>query len=87
MQLKRRAAHRPHGAGDWGEEVKAAVQLIEGEDATEDDILEFLRGEPGGYKVPRSVDFHDQLPRDPNGKLYKRKLRDPYWEGKGSALV
>ncbi len=72
---------------DWGEEVKAAVQLIEGEDATEDDILEFLRGELGGYKVPRSVDFHDQLPRDPNGKLYKRKLRDPYWEGKGSALV
>jgi long-chain acyl-CoA synthetase len=34
------------------------------------------------YKCPRSVDFIAQMPRDPNGKLYKRKLRDPYWAGR-----
>jgi long-chain acyl-CoA synthetase len=34
-------------------------------------------------KTPKSIDYLDELPRDPNGKLYKRKLRDPYWEGRG----
>jgi long-chain acyl-CoA synthetase len=33
------------------------------------------------FKLPKSIDFTEALPRDPNGKLYKRKLRDPYWEG------
>ena len=33
------------------------------------------------YKCPRSIDFTEAMPRDPNGKLYKRRLRDPYWEG------
>ena len=36
--------------------------------------------------VPRSIDFMEALPRDPNGKLYKRRLRDPYWEGKDRAI-
>jgi long-chain acyl-CoA synthetase len=35
-----------------------------------------------GYKCPRQVRFVDARPRDPNGKLYKRRLRDPYWEGR-----
>ena len=35
-----------------------------------------------GYKVPRSVDVLDELPRSPNGKLYKRRLRDPFWAGR-----
>ena len=39
------------------------------------------------FKVPRSIDFLDDFPRDPNGKLYKRKLRDPYWAGRASQLV
>jgi long-chain acyl-CoA synthetase len=34
------------------------------------------------YKLPKSIDFVPELPRDPNGKLYKRKLRDPYWQGR-----
>ena len=34
------------------------------------------------YKCPRSIDFTDAMPRDPNGKLYKRRLRDPYWQGR-----
>ena len=37
------------------------------------------RGRLAKFKLPRSVDYVDELPRDPNGKLYKRKLRDPYW--------
>jgi len=46
------------------------------------EILEFCRGRLAHYKCPRSVDFVAALPRDPNGKLYKRKLRDPYWAGR-----
>jgi long-chain acyl-CoA synthetase len=38
------------------------------------------------YKVPRSIDVVDALPRDPSGKLYKRKLRDPYWAGRERAI-
>ncbi len=38
------------------------------------------------YKCPRSIDFVETLPRDPNGKLYKRKLRDPYWQGRDGAI-
>ena len=38
------------------------------------------------YKTPRSIDYIDEMPRDPNGKLYKRKLRDPYWEGRDRAI-
>lgn len=74
---------------DWGEEVKAALQLregLEGTPAVADAILEWARERIAGYKVPRSIDFHDALPRDPNGKLYKRRLRDPYWEGRDTAI-
>ena len=39
----------------------------------------FVRGHLAGFKVPRTVDFTDELPRLPTGKLYKRVLRDPYW--------
>ena len=38
------------------------------------------------YKLPRSIDFVDAMPRDPNGKLYKRTLRDPYWVGRERAI-
>jgi len=38
------------------------------------------------FKCPRSIDFLPSLPRDPNGKLYKRRLRDPYWEGRERAI-
>jgi long-chain acyl-CoA synthetase len=38
------------------------------------------------FKLPRTIDYVRELPRDPNGKLYKRKLRDPYWAGRDSAI-
>ncbi len=64
---------------EWGEQVKAAVELAA-------DILEFARTRVAGYKVPRSIDFEDQLPRHPTGKLYTRLLRARYWEGRETSV-
>ena len=74
---------------DWGEEVKAVVQAAEGRDSGEplvEDILAFCEHKLAKYKRPRTIDFIEEMPRDPNGKLYKRKLRDPYWEGQERAI-
>jgi long-chain acyl-CoA synthetase len=74
---------------DWGEQVKAAVEPAPGAAAGPDlerELIEFCRARLARYKCPRSVDFHPALPRDPNGKLYKRRLRDPYWEGRERAI-
>jgi long-chain acyl-CoA synthetase len=75
---------------EWGEEVKAVVELLPGKRADDDqvraELLEFLQGRVARYKVPRSIDFVTALPRDPNGKLYKRRLRDPYWVGQERAI-
>jgi long-chain acyl-CoA synthetase len=70
---------------DWGEEIKAVVQVIDGVEpgeALSQEILEWCGGRLAKMKTPKSIDYLDELPRDPNGKLYKRKLRDPYWEGR-----
>ncbi|MFK8845307.1 acyl-CoA synthetase [Streptomyces sp. Ac-502] len=77
----------PHD--DWGEQVKAVVEPADGyvpEPALADAILAHCAERLAGYKCPRSVDFIATLPRDPNGKLYKRRLRDPYWAGRGRAV-
>jgi long-chain acyl-CoA synthetase len=78
---------------EWGEEVKAVVELLPGKRAANEDdehlraeLLDFLQGRVARYKLPRSIDFLDALPRDPNGKLYKRRLRDPYWAGHQRAI-
>jgi long-chain acyl-CoA synthetase len=74
---------------DWGEEIKAVVQPAEGvpaDDALRDDIFAFCEDKLAKFKRPKTIDFVPELPRDPNGKLYKRKLRDPYWEGHGSKI-
>jgi len=65
---------------EWGEQVKAAIELTSDADETaEAQILDFARERLGRHKVPRSIDVHETLPRQPNGKLYIRELRDPYW--------
>jgi long-chain acyl-CoA synthetase len=77
----------PHG--DWGEEVKAVIEPVDGAapgPGLTAEILEFCRDRLAKYKTPRSIDYIDEMPRDPNGKLYKRKLRDPYWEGRDRAI-
>jgi long-chain acyl-CoA synthetase len=75
---------------EWGEEVKAVVELTPGNgddpNSVRADILTFLSEKIARYKLPKSIDFVDALPRDPNGKLYKRRLRDPYWVGKERAI-
>lgn len=66
---------------DWGQEVKAVVQPIAGVEGNADltaELLAFAATRLAKYKMPRSIDYVDELPRDPNGKLYKRKLRDRY---------
>ncbi len=70
---------------EWGESVKAAVELRPGHEAgpaLEAEILAFAREHLAGYKVPRSVDFEAELPRHDTGKLYVRALRDRYWQGR-----
>ena len=65
--------------GRWGETVKAVVVRREGSTLTEDELLSWARDRLAGFKRPRSVDFVDELPRNPSGKLLKRVLRAPYW--------
>jgi long-chain acyl-CoA synthetase len=69
---------------EFGEQVKAIVESRS--DVTESELIEFCRARLSHYKCPRSVDFVDQLPRDPNGKVKKKQLRDPYWEGHTSSI-
>ncbi len=67
---------------EFGEEVKAVVELMPGSTPSSDladDIESFARQHLAGYKIPRSIDFIDELPRLPTGKLYKRQLRAQYW--------
>jgi long-chain acyl-CoA synthetase len=67
---------------EFGEQVKAAVELEEGNepsDALAAELIAFSRSTLAGYKAPRTVDFLPALPRTPTGKLYKRLIRDPYW--------
>ncbi len=66
---------------EFGEALAAYVEPDIPGELTGDDVKAFLRGELAGYKVPRVVEFADSLPREDSGKIYKRKLREPYWEG------
>ncbi|WP_050386900.1 fatty acid--CoA ligase [Bradyrhizobium pachyrhizi] len=67
----------------WGEAVKALVVLKPGTaaDTAATDILAYARERLAGYKVPKSIDFADALPRNPTGKILKRELREKYWKG------
>ena len=77
----------PHD--EWGEEIKAVVQpapgAVPGPELTAD-LLAFLSGRLARFKLPRSIDYVPELPRDPNGKLYKRRLRDPHWAGRDRSI-
>ena len=77
---------------DFGEEVKAVVQPIEmpadAEVAKELEarLIAYAKEHLADVKVPRSVDFRQELPRHPTGKLYKRLLRDEYWADQGRSI-
>jgi acyl-CoA synthetase (AMP-forming)/AMP-acid ligase II len=66
----------------WGEAVKAIVSLRPGMRCTEDELIAFCRPRLGGFERPKSVDFVDTLPRTATGKVLKRALREPYWDGR-----
>ena len=67
---------------DHGEQPMAVIELQPGAAATEEEILDFCRGRLARYKWPRRVEFVDSLPVNPMGKVEKRRLRDPYWQGR-----
>ena len=70
----------------WGEAVKACVVVKAGHTLSEADVIAHARGHIAGYKCPKSVDFIAALPRNPSGKILRRELRAPYWEGKDRAV-
>jgi len=75
---------------DLGEEVKAAIQLMPGiapGPGAEAELIAFCAKHLARFKIPRSIDFEEELPRLPTGKLYKRLLRDRYWAGKTTRIV
>jgi acyl-CoA synthetase (AMP-forming)/AMP-acid ligase II len=78
---------------DFGEEVKAVVQpaTMPADDeeavALERELVAFCRSQLADVKCPRSIDFRDELPRHPTGKLYKRLLKDEYWAGHQSRII
>jgi long-chain acyl-CoA synthetase len=74
---------------DWGEEIKAVVQpapAAQPGDALTAELLEYAGQRLARFKRPKSIDYVEEMPRDPNGKLYKRTLRDPYWAEQETAI-
>jgi len=88
--------HKMPGVGDcavfgipddeFGEALCAVVQPQPGASLKEADVKAFLRERIAGYKVPRLVEFQSDLPREDSGKIFKRKLREPYWEKAGRQI-
>ena len=64
----------------WGEEVKAMVVREPGSEISEKDVIEFVHTQIASYKCPKSVDFIEELPRNPSGKILRRFLREPFWK-------
>lgn len=65
----------------WGEAVKAVIVLREGQEMSEEEVIRYCKSNLAGYQVPKSVNFIASLPRNPSGKVLKKELRAPYWEG------
>jgi long-chain acyl-CoA synthetase len=66
----------------WGETPKALVVRAAGTEVTEAELVAYCRERLAGYKCPSSVDWVEVLPRNPSGKILKKDLRKPYWEGR-----
>ncbi len=71
---------------EFGEAVHGVVALRGGEAATQEELRAFLQGRIASYEIPRRIEFRDELPREDSGKLFKRKLRDPYWAQAGRSI-
>ena len=71
---------------EFGEQLMAVVEAEPGEAEDGAAVQAWLRQRLAGYKVPRRIEFADSLPREESGKIFKRKLRDPYWAGAGRSI-
>ena len=74
----------PHA--EFGEMVVAAVQPVPGETVTLESMQAFLSDRIAKFKIPRKLDLHDQLPRQDTGKIFKQRLRVPYWDKTGRQI-
>lgn len=71
---------------EFGESIAAAVALVEGATLDLGTARAWLGKRIAAYKLPRKLDLHDELPREDSGKIFKRKLREPYWEAAGRRI-
>ena len=71
---------------DFGESIAAFIEPEDGADITEDDIREYLIKHLAKFKIPKLIEFREDLPREDSGKLFKRKLRDPFWADSGRKI-
>jgi fatty-acyl-CoA synthase/long-chain acyl-CoA synthetase len=71
---------------EWGESVHAVIVPLPGKTLTEGDVLAYGRDHLAGYKIPRSVSFADEIPRNASGKILKKVLREPFWKGRDSKV-
>ena len=71
---------------EWGEQVHAALALYPDAEAGDADLDAHCRQHLASYKVPRSYSRLDEIPRNPSGKVLKRQLRDPFWEGRAAKV-
>jgi long-chain acyl-CoA synthetase len=71
---------------EFGEALAAAIQVSAGKPLSADGVKAYLRERIADYKVPRLVSFHEQLPREDSGKIFKRVLREPYWRDAGRRI-
>jgi long-chain acyl-CoA synthetase len=69
-----------------GEQVKAIVETRRGVTLTDEEVILFCREHMAHYKCPKTIEFVAELPRDPNGKVRKRELRERYWAGRGKRV-
>ena len=71
---------------EFGESLAAAVQLQPGFSLDPETIRNWLNEKIANYKIPRTIAFHDTLPREDSGKIFKRHLREPFWQAAGRRI-
>jgi long-chain acyl-CoA synthetase len=71
---------------DLGEQVRAAVECVDGQSVSEAELLAFVSDRLAAYKRPRAIDFVAEIPRNPAGKVLKRQLREPHWVATGKQI-
>jgi long-chain acyl-CoA synthetase len=71
---------------DFGESLAAAVELMPGAQLGAEEIRAYLLPRLARFKVPKRIDFHEALPREDSGKIFKRRLRDPFWQNAGRRI-